>query len=85
MIFWLEVSRIESEMCRFDGRKAQALLQTLFDGRRENHANSNIFCQIGICTYIHICLLMWKKRNFTLTLFWQKFRQNNGFTNEITK
>ena len=23
---------------------------------------------------------LWKKRNFTLTLFWQKFRQNNGFT-----
>ena len=27
----------------------------------------------------------WKKRNFTLTLFWQTFRQNNGFTNKITK
>ena len=28
---------------------------------------------------------VWKLRKFTLTLFWQKFRENNDFTNKITK
>ena len=28
---------------------------------------------------------VWKLHKFTLTLFWQKFRKNNGFTNKITK
>ena len=28
---------------------------------------------------------VWKLRTFTLTLFWQKFRESNGFTNKITK
>ena len=27
---------------------------------------------------------MWKLRKFTLTLFWQKFRESNGFTKEVT-
>ena len=31
------------------------------------------------------CYAMWKRRKFTLMRFWQKFRQNNGFTNRITK
>ena len=29
--------------------------------------------------------MVWKLRKFTLTLFWQKFRESNGFTNKITK
>ena len=29
--------------------------------------------------------VVWKLRKFTLTLFWQKFRENNVFTKEITK
>ena len=28
---------------------------------------------------------VWKLRKFTLTLFWQKFRESNIFTKEITK
>ena len=28
---------------------------------------------------------VWKLRKFSLTYFWQKFRQSNGFTKEITK
>ena len=28
---------------------------------------------------------VWKLRKFALTLFWQKFRENNVFTKEITK
>ena len=28
---------------------------------------------------------VWKLRKFTLKLFWQKFREINGFTKEITK
>ena len=28
---------------------------------------------------------VWKLRKFTLTHFWQNFRESNGFTNEITK
>ena len=28
---------------------------------------------------------VWYKRKFTLTLFWQKFRESNNFANEITK
>ena len=27
---------------------------------------------------------LWKLRKFTLTLFWQKFRETNIFTKEIT-
>ena len=27
---------------------------------------------------------LWKLRKFTLTLFWQKFRESDGFTNKIT-
>ena len=28
---------------------------------------------------------VWKLRKFTVTLFWQRFRESNGFTREITK
>ena len=28
---------------------------------------------------------VWKLRKITLTHFWQKFRESNGFTKEITK
>ena len=28
---------------------------------------------------------VWKLRKFTLTLFWQKLRESNDFTNKITK
>ena len=28
---------------------------------------------------------LWKLRKFSLTFFWQKFRETNGFTKEITK
>ena len=28
---------------------------------------------------------VWKLRKFTLTHFWQKFRESNTFTKEITK
>ena len=28
---------------------------------------------------------VWKLREITLTHFWQKFRESNGFTKEITK
>ena len=28
---------------------------------------------------------MWKLRKFTLTLFWQNFRENNTFTEVVTK
>ena len=28
---------------------------------------------------------LWKLRKFILTLFWQKFRETNVFTKEITK
>jgi len=28
---------------------------------------------------------MWKWRKFTLTLFWQKFRESNCFTTKVTK
>ena len=28
---------------------------------------------------------VWKLQKFSLTLFWQKFRESNGFTKEITK
>jgi len=31
------------------------------------------------------CHTVWKLRKFSLTLFSQKFRQNNDFTKEITK
>ena len=29
--------------------------------------------------------IVWKLRKFSLTFFWQKFRETNGFTKEITK
>ena len=35
------------------------------------------------CDSFHFTV--WKFQKFTLTLFWQKFRENNGFTKEITK
>ena len=38
----------------------------------------NYFCERVLST-------VWKLRKFTLTLFWQKSRESNGFTKEITK
>ena len=32
---------------------------------------------------VHVTV--WKLREFTLTFFWQQFRESNGFTKEITK
>ena len=29
------------------------------------------------------CTLVWKLQKFIITLFWQKFRESNGFTNII--
>ena len=43
-----------------------------------------LYCKIvqiisyGLCT-------VWQLRKFALTLFWQNFRESNGFTNKITK
>ena len=31
------------------------------------------------------CDTVWKLRKFTLTPFWQKFRESNGFTREVPK
>ena len=33
----------------------------------------------------HTQYTVWKLQKFTLDLFWQKFRESNGFTNKITK
>ena len=33
----------------------------------------------------HLVHTVWKLRKFSLTLFWQKFRESNVFTKEITK
>ena len=31
------------------------------------------------------CVTVWKLREFSLTHFWQKFRESNSFAKEITK
>ena len=33
----------------------------------------------------HQCTAVWKLRKFTLTRFWQKFRESNGFTIKVTR
>ena len=40
------------------------------------------YAQCGNCG--NLLSIVWKLRKFTLTHFWQKFRESNGFT-EITK
>ena len=37
------------------------------------------------CVRYNVKHTVWKLRKFTLKLFWQKFREINGFTKEITK
>ena len=38
-----------------------------------------------ICSIkVHVCTV-WKLRKFSLTLFWQKFRENNVFIDQNTK
>ena len=40
-------------------------------------------CEREFLEFLHCAVL--KLRNFSLTLFWQKFRESNGFTKEIPK
>ena len=46
---------------------------------------SRNFCQKCVRVNFRNFHTVWKLRKFTLTLFWQKFRESNGFTNKITK
>ena len=46
---------------------------------------SEIYPISKIFREINLQYTLWKLRKFTLTLFWQKFRQSNVFTKESTK
>ena len=50
---------------------------------------SRNFCEKCVrenfCNFHSVGPTLWKLRKFTLTKFWQKFRESNGFTKEITK
>ena len=45
----------------------------------------NIFDEKKYLVFYKYTLTVWKLRKFTLTLFWQIFRETNVFTKEITK
>ena len=54
------------------------LLKNWFHGKKFRWERILRFPHCALCT-------VWKLRKFSLTLFWQKFRETNSLTKEITK
>ena len=47
--------------------------------------NEIFFGETKFFVFSTLCVTVWKLQKFSLTPFWQKFRESNCFTKEITK
>ena len=74
----VEIAEIPHFFCKYFV-KAMVLLKKLLN----SWFDENFFQWERIYRFPH-CAVVWKLQKFTLTIVWQKFRENNCFTKEIT-